>query len=822
MSYVQLHTFSEYSIGDGICNINDYISKAKDFGCEHLGLKFKGSLLGSLEFHYKCKHANLNPIICMDLNVHRGVEDVIDYPITLYAKNHEGYNNLLFLSKAVLDRKGLSKELLGSHKDGLIASSAGIYGEIAYSLLNHSPEKGIKAAEEYIELFEEFYIELIPGFNGESLRLNKKLNEIANRLKIRTLANSTVNFLDKTHLVPFLVSRHLHDRLSCHLKEKDRRNYENCYFHTVIEINYLFPGGEKAIENSELLAKSCCLVLPKLTPQLPEFKLPVGFLNADEYLRHLVEINLIKISLGDDSNRQKIQDQLERELIYVAKNKQSNYFLIISDLIQWARINNIFIQNGRGVSSGSMLYFILGITQINPITFNLSFEGTISFISETVYPVSLCVDEEGWEPLINYLKDKFGSEHISNIVSFRKRLDIIFMEDLAKTHGFSIQDLGFTDFLKTHEDLWSYISDSSSESTFFGIKKKIQQTSFNKSHKFFSETSMDKPFYQNWVNHYIYKTGCQFIDEFRQYTSKNNINVDESYWKQFFKTLYVLHRTVYSYKISQHKIGISKEKSHLVQPAIKNPNGQYLIENPVYSNRSIHTVDILKDNGMSILKKCQNLIQKKDEVFNIQNIPVDDPKCYVYLNTLLFTDNSFNIPNFERGYQKIVRQVKPNCFEELIACNGLFYPSQNEVVELYVKVKQSPGSAVYEHPAFEDVLKNTYGIFLYQEQLMTLIHKISKLTMAKTIRARNIINRKREDELSKFKDEFIFKASSNGFSRAEASQIFKIFCIQSPKLINKAFLTSQAFFSYQFLYCMTHYNEEFQEAQKLSNKWIST
>ena len=775
--FVHLHNHSDYSLLDGACRISDYVKKAVDLGMKHLALTDHGNLFGALHFEQACHAAGINPVVGCEVYVAPGSRFVKptngpkSHHMVLYVRNEEGYRNLMILtSKGYIEgfyyKPRIDDELLEKHHEGLIASTACMAGEIPRALQAGDFEKAKSKALFYRDLFGEgnFYLEVMNHGIPEEKTIRKGMRRLHEETGIPIIATNDIHFLEKEHA-------NAHDIFICistGKKQTDtkRLKTENpeFYFKTEEEMRSVFPDFPDAIENTVKLAEKCNLTIPQPGPQLPHYEIPEQFASPESYLQHLTYEGLkVRYPDVDEETQKTISQRADFELKVLFDMEFAGYFLIVWDFIDWARRHDIPVGPGRGSGAGSIVAYALKITDIEPLKYELLFERFLNpeRVSMPDFDVDFCFERRG--EVIEYVHKKYGQENVAGICTFGTLKTKAVLKDVAR-----VLDIAF------------------SESN--AISKLVPEGKTPDGRK---------------IN---VKIALELEPQLKEFYDRGGV------YKDLFDVAAVLEGM--NRHVSTHACGKVIGRSILTDyvPLIKDQKSGDII--------TAYTMDIIEPCGLvkmdflglktlTLLKNCETLIRLHSPSFNLEKIPEDDEPTF----RMLGKGRSEAVFQFEsQGMQKILKDAKPASIEDLIALNALYRPGPMQYIPQFIDSKNGKQKIKYPHPDLEEVLKPTYGVIVYQEQVMKVAQIIGGFSLGKADILRRAMSKKKEKEMAKMEVEFVEGAEAKGYDPKQAKEIFEMLKPFAGYGFNKSHAAAYSVVAYKTAYCKANYPAEFWAA----------
>ncbi len=771
MKFVHLHTHSHYSLLDGLAKIDDLIAYAKELGMKALALTDHGNLYGAVEFYKKALKENIKPILGVEAYIVKGSRFEKQYQknsgknyfhLILLCENNTGWQNLIqLITKAHLEgfyyRPRIDKEILKQHSEGLIALSACPAGEIPQLILNNQLEEAEKTVKEYQEIFgkNNFFLEL--GYHPnikDVVRVNEGLKKLSEITAAPLVATQDIHYL-KTEDADY------HDVLLAvqtgnRIDDDDRLTLKADDFSMrppEIMIDF-FKDLPEAIENTTKIAERCNVNLTLNQILLPKFPLPEN-ISAVDYLKKLL---IEKLSNRYDASDSKVLERLNYELEVIEKTGFADYFLIVSDFVNWAKERGIVVGPGRGSAAGSIISYILGITDIDPLKYDLLFERFLNPDRIAMPDIDIDFTDVRRNEVFAYLRQKYGENRVAQIITFGTMAARAAIRDAGRALG---QPYGFCDQLA----------------------KLI-------------------PFGQTL------EESLKNVAELKELYQKNP---DAKKIIDAAKHLEGVARHA-----SVHACGIVVSKEPLTDfvPLQRSPQDL----NAIVTQFEMHSIedlgllkiDLLGLKNLTIIEETIRLIKElHDENINISKIPLDDKRVY----KILQDGDTTGIFQLESsGMRRYLKELKPTEFEDIIAMVALYRPGPMELIPSYINRKHGREKIAYLHPKLEPILKNTYGIGIYQEQMMRIARDLAGFTLAEADTLRKAIGKKIKTLLDSQKEKLIKGMIENGIDKKTAEAVWELFPPFSRYGFNRSHAACYALIGYQTAYLKTHYPIEFMTA----------
>ncbi|NIZ18934.1 DNA polymerase III subunit alpha [Entomospira culicis] len=780
--FVHLHNHSEFSLLDGSIRVADLAKKTAQSGMSAIALTDHGNMFGALYFQKACQKAGIKPIIGCEVYIAPKGRQIKDkesryYHMCLFCKDETGYKNLLYLtSQASIDgfyhRPRIDDALLQSHHEGLICSSACLGGEIAQHLLRNRYEVAKERALFYQELFGEgnFYLEIQDHGYSEEQRVRHLMVQLAKETGIPLIATNDIHYLEPE-------DKETNDILICigtqrKLKDSSRMSAaDNCYFRSAEEMYALFSDVPEALTNTVELANKCNLVIPESGPILPEYTIPEPFANPTEYLRHLVFAGLKE---RYPEVTPELSQRAEFEIETIASMQFSGYFLIVWDFIDWAKRHDISVGPGRGSGAGSLVAYALKITDVDPIKYNLLFERFLNPERVSMPDFDIDFNDDRRDEVVAYVTEKYGADHVAGITTFGTLATKAALKDVAR-----VLDIAFDESLK--------------------ITKAVDETALPEEQDVKLNVTTARTY--NPYLKSLYQQGGSY--------------------KQLFDVAAKIEGL--TRHIGTHACGKVIGKSPVVEyvPLIFDQRSGSIntaFESKIIEDCGLVKMDFLGLKTLSIIDNTVAMIRKEQPDFHIDRIPEDDALTF----KLFCEGRTHAIFQFEsEGMQKILKDAQPSSIEDLIALNALYRPGPMQFIPAFIKGKRNPSRVKYFHPSLKEILKPTYGVIVYQEQVMQVAQIYAGYSLGGADLLRRAMGKKKKEEMDKQEQIFIEGAIQNGHTREAAAELFQILLPFAGYGFNKSHAAAYSIIAYQTAYLKAHYPAQFMAAN-LSNEMNSS
>ncbi len=760
--FVHLHVHSEYSLLDAMCRIEELVRKCVEQKMPALALTDHGNLCGAIEFYKYAHEHGIKPIIGCELYVAprsrhtKSKEDGAKYyHLTVLARNETGYRNLVKLTslgyvEGFYYKPRVDKELLRRYSQGLIILSGCRSSEICRLVGQNKFESALAVAQEFRAIVgpENFYIELQHHGQPEDEARNEQLVEIARRLGAPIVATNDVHYIARE-------DREAHDVLlniqgEKTLADEDRRSYEGeeYYFKSFDELAPLFARWPEALENTVRIAEQCDLRFDFSKAHLPTFALPAGYSDAHEYLRALAYGGA---QARFDELTPEIKDRLEYELRVIAEMGYSGYFLIVQDFVKFAKSQKIPVGPGRGSAAGSLVCYCLGITDVDPLKYGLIFERFLNPARVSLPDIDIDFCMRRRDEVIRYVEQKYGRERVAQIATFDKMKARSVVRDVARVLGFSYGD-----------------ADKIAKLIPFGA-------------------TLDE--------------ALEGVSELRRRYEAD---------PQVQKLLTVARKLEgLARNAATHAAGVVITPGEVTDfaPLLRISDGSVRTQ---YNMKDLETIGLLKIDflGLRNLTAIDDTIKSvkrlTGEEIDLNKIPLDDPDVYAMLQQGR-TTGVFQLEG--SGVTALLTKLEPTEFRDLIAILALYRPGPLEsgMANDYIERKHGRQPVVYPHPDLERVLQETYGLPIYQDQLLLMARTLAGFSLAEADILRVAVGKKKRDVMEKMRTRFVEGCVRNGIARDRAEELFADIEKFARYGFVKAHSTAYALISYWTAYLKAKY-----------------
>ena len=771
--FIHLHNHSDNSLLDGAQNVPSVLETITDLGMDSVALTEHGNLFGAVSFYKKAKDKNIKPIIGCEVYVAKGSRFQKDRSsgmgqynhLVLIAQNYQGYKNLMkIVTHGYLEgfyyKPRVDTEILQKYNEGIICLSACLKGILPETLIYNGLEAGKKVAEEYSSIFPgRYYIELQNHGIPEELQNIQLATKLAKEMNLPIIATNDAHYAKKEHYKAHDV--HICIGTGKHLSDKNRLKYpgNEFYFKSQDEMFSLFKQFPEALENTRALTDSVDLEIPMEDYHLPWYSIPGDkkSKDIDEYLKTLCSKGL---KIKYENINSEINNRLDYELSVIKKMGFASYFLITADFVEYAKKNKIPVGPGRGSAPGSIVSYALGITNIDPLKHNLIFERFLNpdRISMPDIDIDFCVERRG--QVIDYLKSIYGEDSVTQIITFGKMNARAVIRDVGRVMSYSYSEVD-------------------------KIAKMIPEG---------PKVTLDQALKQN--------------SDLR--------SVSQTNYKELIDNAKVLEGMTRHASI--HAAGVVVAPGDLTDfvPLYRSSQGDVTTQ---YDMKELESIGLLKMDflglrNLTVIDKTVDLIKKRfDKEIDIDKIDMEDPKVY----ELFAKGLTVGIFQFESaGMREFLKKLKPKGIDGLIAMNALYRPGPMQNIDRYIKRAHGKEKVEYVHPLLEEALKETYGIIVYQEQVMQIANIIAGFTLSEADEMRRAIGKKIRSLMDQMADKFVKGAVKNGLSKGKAKQIFELIDKFAQYGFNKSHSVAYSYIAYQTGWLKTHYTAEFMSANLTS------
>ena len=777
MNFTHLHVHTEYSLLDGSNKIKEYVARVKELGMDSAAITDHGVMYGVIDFYRAAREAGINPILGCEVYVAPGSRFDKDtgtgedryYHLVLLAENNKGYSNLMkIVSKGFVEgfyyKPRVDMELLREYHEGIIALSACLAGEVSRYLTRGMYEDAKAAALRYQDIFGKgnFFLELQDHGISEQQEVNRQLLRMHQETGIELVATNDVHYTTAEDAEP-------HDILLClqtgkKLADEDRMRYEGgqYYVKSPEEMERLFPYALEALENTHKIAERCHVEIEFGVTKLPKYDVPEGY-TSWEYLNKLCFDGL---SERYHPVTQELKDRLEYELSTIKNMGYVDYFLIVWDFIKYARDNDIMVGPGRGSAAGSLVAYTLGITQLDPIRYDLLFERFLNpeRVSMPDIDVDFCFERR--QEVIDYVVRKYGKDRVVQIVTFGTLAARGVIRDVGR-----VLDMPYAQV--------DVIAKMIPQELNITIDKALDMN-----------PELKKAYEEQEEIHYLIDMAKR-LEGLPRHTSMHAAGV------------------VISQKDVDEYVPLSKAQDGSITTQFTMTTLEEL---------GLLKMDFLGLRTLTVIQDAVRLVEKDTGVsLDMQKIDYNDKKVLDSLGT----GHSEGVFQLESGGMKnFMKELKPQSLEDVIAGISLYRPGPMDFIPQYIRGKNRPDTIKYDCPQLEPILKPTYGCIVYQEQVMQIVRNLAGYTLGRSDLVRRAMSKKKASVMEKERQNFVYGNEeegvpgciANGIPEKTANKIYDDMIDFAKYAFNKSHAAAYAVVSYQTAYLKYYYPVEFMAA----------
>jgi len=782
MAFTHLHLHTEYSLLDGMCRIGEVLQKAKDLGMTSLAITDHGALYGAFKFYIKAKDLGIKPIIGVEVYKAKhsrldkdSVEDKDRYHLVLLAKDLTGYRNLMkMVSVAHLEgmyyKPRVDFELLEKYHEGIVALSGCLGGEISQLIIEGQQSEAEKVLQKYIKIFkEDFYLELQRHPNlPQQDTVNAELVRLSRKFSVPLVATNDVHYLNESDAYAQEVLLCIQTQRT--IFEKNRPlsmlDVPDYYFKTEDQMRIAFSDLPEAIENANKIAEKCNLEIPYGKWVLPKFDIPDN-VPPEDYLRQLTYEMKGRVT---DFTPEEVLKRLDYELQIINTKGYATYFLIVQDFINWAKNNGIGVGPGRGSVAGSLVAYVLRITDINPLEHNLPFERFLNPERPTPPDIDIDFADVQRDEVLAYVTDKYGSEKVAQIITFGTMEARLVVRDVGRALGMSYAQ---------GDRLAKMIPQGKQ-----GFQMKLSQAMV--------EAPPLKYAYDN------------------EPETKRVLDV-------------ALRLESLPRHSSVHAAGViiaAEDLTNFVPIQTESKQGRVITQydmycldlNAVQNNKALGLlkIDILGLRNLTILDKAIQLATRKTGTkIDIHEVRIDDKKTY----DLISAGNTIGVFQLESaGMRRLAKDLKPNKMSDITAMVALYRPGPMDLIPAFIAGKNNPKTVKYLHPDLEKIMGETYGVLVYQEQVMEIAHILAGYSMSEADNFRMAMGKKKKSLMDMEHKKFIEGCVKNKYTKTMAEKIFEFMEKFAAYGFNKPHSASYGLIAYWTAYMKANFPVEYMAA----------
>ncbi|MER3523802.1 MAG: DNA polymerase III subunit alpha [Ignavibacteria bacterium] len=780
--YVHLHNHTHYSLLDGALTIDALVRAAVENKMPAVGLTDHGVMFGAMEFYKKALKAGIKPIVGMEAYIvtkgsrkdktmqvtESGGKRGAYHHMLLLAKNLQGYKNLIKLStlghtEGFYYKPRIDTELLRQYREGLIGTSACAGGVVNAHLANNEDREAYEAAEIYKAILgDDFYIEIQNHGIEREANIRAKAPKLARELGLKLICSNDVHYLKREHAIAHNIMLLIPEATSTSTYDYRQLRYhtDQVYFKSTKEMVELFRDFPDALRSTMEVVEKCNLELDLKTNYMPRFPIPpdAGVHTLEEYFEKLVREGFAR---RYPEPNDELRRRLEHEIGVIKKMGYAGYFLVVQDFIAAARAMGVAVGPGRGSAAGSVVSYALGITNVDPVKYDLLFERFLNPDRVSMPDIDVDFSDANRAKVIQYVREKYGEESVSQIITFSTLSSRQVLKDVGRVLGIPL-------------------------STIDSITKQIP-----------SELGKVRPL----------QDALDSIPDLKWVKESTDPKI-----RTLIETSLVLEGM--NRGASMHAAGVVIAPGDLSDyvPLYKTPQTEVMTQ---YNMKDLEAAGLLKMDflGLRTLTVIENTLELIKQNYGVEididTLPEDDQKTF----ELFARGDTVAVFQFEsNGMQDWLRTLKPTCISDLVAMNALYRPGPMEMIGEFIERKHGRQDIRYPHPKMESILKETYGIIVYQEQVMKIATEVAGFTLAKADLMRRAMGKKNKDEMAKLKSEFIEGAVHLGTERKLAGEIFDLIEKFASYGFNKSHSVAYSVVAYQTAYLKAHYPAEYMAA----------
>ncbi len=780
--YVHLHNHTHYSLLDAALTVDALVKAAADNRMPAVALTDHGVMFGALEFYKKALKAGIKPIIGMEAYIvtkgsrkekttqatESGGKRGAYHHMLLLAKNLQGYKNLIKLctlghTEGFYYKPRIDAELLREYRDGLIGTTACAGGVVNAHLANNEDAEAYEAAEIYKDILgDDFYIEIQNhGIKREAI-IREKAPKLAKELGLKLICSNDIHYLKREHAVAHNILLLIPDSTSTTTHDYRQLRYQTdqVYFKTEQEMVELFRDFPEALRSTIEVMEKCNLELDLKTNHMPQFPIPAdaGVSTLEEYFEKLAREGFKR---RYPEPTEELTHRLEHEIAVIQRMGYAGYFLVVQDFIAAARRMGVAVGPGRGSAAGSIVSYALGITNVDPVKYGLLFERFLNPDRVSMPDIDVDFSDSKRDQVIQYVKEKYGEQSVSQIITFNALLSRAVLKDVGRVLGVPL-------------------------STIDSITKQIPM-----------ELGKVRPLQE----------ALDTIPELKWVKESADPKI-----RTLIETSLVLEGM--NRGVGMHAAGVVIAPGDISDyvPLYKTPQTELMTQ---YNMKDLEAAGLLKMDflglrTLSVIENTLAMIKRNHGIeLDVDRLPEDDRKTF----ELFSRGDTVAVFQFESsGMQDWLRKLKPTCISDLVAMNALYRPGPMEMIGDFIERKHGRQEIRYPHPKMESILKETYGVIVYQEQVMKIATDIAGFTLAKADLMRRAMGKKNKEEMAKLKSEFIEGAVRLGTERKLAGEIFDLIEKFASYGFNKSHSVAYSIVAYQTAYLKAHYPAEYMAA----------
>jgi DNA polymerase III subunit alpha len=765
--FAHLHVHTEYSLLDGMCRIPQLIARTKELGMDSLAITDHGAMYGVIDFYVAAKEAGIKPIIGCEVYVAEtdchSRESAHKTPnhLTLLVKNEKGYRNLLQLvTRSHLEgfyyKPRVDKELLKLHHDGLIALSGCAHGELARLILEGRNDELTRAASWYKEVFGDYYLEIQRHPMPELEQINQELVSLSTKLNIPPVATFDVHYVDKQDAPAHELLLCIQTNTSVYDEKRLKLAGDFFYLKSPEEAEQLFADLPQAVENTQAIADMCQLELNFNMLHLPQVELPQGK-KADDFLAELCWQGLEKRYPKPDSD---VKERLSYELDVIQKTKFAHYFLVVWDIVSFARAQGIYL-GVRGSAAASLALYCLGVTDVDPLAYELVFERFLNVERRELPDIDLDFQDDRRDEVLAYVNQKYGSDHVAQIITFGTMGARAAIRDTGRALGMPYAQVDRVARLIPLE-------------LTITLNRALEQS-----------RELYDIYHQDAAIRNLVDSAAK-LEGLVRHVSTHAAGV------------VIAHEPLIEY-VPLQPLGKGEQRTVMTQFHMGN-----------IARLGLLKMDFLGLSNLTILAKVKEIIaQNRGISLDLQHIPLDDAKTF----ELLASGETKGIFQLESaGMRRYIKELKPTNFSDIAAMVALYRPGPMEQIPTFIRAKQGVAPIHYPHPVLKEILKETYGVIVYQEQVIFIAQALAGYSLGQADILRKAMGKKIPEVMKKEERNFITGAKKKGISPELAQEVFSLIEPFAGYAFNKAHSVSYGLIAYRTAYLKANYPIEYMVA----------
>ena len=785
MSFAHLHVHTEYSLLDGFSNIKKLVKRVKELNMEHVAITDHGTMFGVIDFYKAAKAEGIKPIIGLEAymaaRTMKDKDSKLDRTsshLLLLAENETGYRNLLKIASAAqMDGfyyyPRIDHDFLAAHSDGLICTSGCMSAEIPRALLNENPDEAVRKWDWYSEVFgrDRFFVELQQHNIKEITDLNKKLLSLGARYEARYIATNDVHYVNQAdaRLQDILLAIQTNSTLND--PDRMKMSDDSYYLRSPLEMSKIFSEVPDALSNTLLIAERCNVDLGFKGYHLPDFTVPEGY-TPESYLRALCQQGA-QIKFKDDATSSKVQERLEYELSVVHTMGFDAYFLIVWDLCRFARENGIWY-NARGSAAGSIIAYTLDITRVDPLEHALIFERFLNPGRISMPDIDLDFRDDRRSEMLEYCSNKYGSDKVAQIITFGTMGSKAALRDVAR-----VMEIPLPEIDKVAK-LVPFVSGRATT-----MKDAMEVADFKKIYD-------SQPHLREVIDIAARMEG-----------TVRNAGTHAA-------------GVVISDKPIMDYLPLHRPTSNSEETPIKSVTQ---FEMGILDSLGMLKVDFLGLITLTVMARACDMIEKRHGIkLDLNNIPIDDPKSFELMGAGQ-TAGVFQVEG--GGMTRWLVQMKPKNLDNIIAMVALYRPGPMAFIPDYISRMHGESEVEYRHPAMEPIFRDTYGIPVYQEQLMRAAVELAGYTPSESDELRKAISKKKKEDIDKHRAKFVKGAVEKGMDQSTADAIYMDWEEFARYGFNKSHAADYGVIAVQTAYLKSTYTAEYMTALLSANAGIT-